>query len=450
MDKKLHQIGVRDESFKLFTVGKLVDLEIIEKPLDGNHGEIHPKGHDFVETGVPFVMASDINDGQVDYVRCKFITAKQADSLRKGISKNDDVLVTHKATIGRTAIVNYIGHPFIMLTPQVTYYRVKDKQKLDNRYLKFYFDSGLFQKTLHLWASSGATRAYIGITEQKKLPVILPPVEKQKKIAAILSAYDDLIENNKRRIALLEKMAEEIYREWFVRFRFPGYQKTKFEKGIPKNWETDKARRYFDHVKGKSYGSDEISDVPDEGLPFINLKSFNRGGGYREDGLKYYSGQFQEKQIVKEGDVVMAVTDMTQNREVVGRVARVPDVGEKGAVISLDVIKLVPKTTSCVFLYSYMKYSGFGDFIKEFANGANVLHLKSDLVVQQKILMPPEDLQRKYENIVNSIHEQVGALSKSIKVLEEIRTQLLPRLISGKLSVENLDIQFPLSMQDSH
>jgi|SRR5215216_1290047 len=222
MNLNLKKIGIHDDSFVLTTVRDLIAENVIEKPLDGNHGEIHPKTEDFVADGVPFVMASDVNNGVIDYASCKFISVKQANALRKGFAKNGDVLLTHKATIGQTAIVKYDRHPYVMLTPQVTYYRVNNRQRLDHRYLRYYFESELFQKTLQLWADSGSTRAYLGITEQQKLPVIVPPIGKQRKISAILSAYDDLITNNSRRIALLEKLTEETYREWFVRLRCPG------------------------------------------------------------------------------------------------------------------------------------------------------------------------------------------------------------------------------------
>jgi len=282
---------------------------------------------------------------------------------------------------------------------------------------------------------------------KKKTALDIPSLEVQKKIAAILSSYDDLIENNQRRIALLEKMAEEIYREWFVRLRFPGYQQVKFEKGVPEGWDTNKAAEFIDIVKGKSYGGDELTENP-ERIPFVTLKSFNRGGGYREDGLKYYSGRYKEDQVVHLNDVVMAVTDMTQDRVVVGRVARIPNLGSKGAVISLDVIKLIPKKMTPTFLYSYMRHSGFSDFIKEFANGANVLHLKPDLVAQQKIVIPPKTLQEEFSGKAEPIYAQIDALAAANKRMVMTRDMLLPRLISGKLSVENLDIQFPPSMQD--
>jgi type I restriction enzyme S subunit len=142
----------------------------------------------------------------------------------------------------------------------------------------------------------------------------------------------------------------------------------------------------------------------------------------------------------------MAVTDMTQNREVVGRAARIPEIGERGAVISLDVIKLTPKTVSASFLYSYMRLSGFGEFIKEFANGTNVLHLKPELVTRQKIVIPPQELREKFVAIVDPIYDKIDSLNQTVDHLSTSRDMLLPRLISGKLDVEKLDIQFPPSM----
>lgn len=169
--------------WKEYTVQEFIDLDMLEKPLDGNHGSIHPKTSDYVPAGVPFIMANNLIGGSVDLKNCAFITEKQAATLRKGFAKPGDVLITHKATIGRTAIVPNT-YETIILTPQVTYYRVK--KGIDNRFLKYYFDSPDFQATLNNWAGAGSTRAYLGITAQHKLPVVLPPLDEQKKIANLL------------------------------------------------------------------------------------------------------------------------------------------------------------------------------------------------------------------------------------------------------------------------
>ena len=119
------------------TVGELVADGTLAKPFDGNHGEIHPRKADFKKEGVPFIMASDLHDGQVDTEHCAFLSRKQADSLRVGFAKDGDVLISHKGTIGRSAIVKTTDD-YIMLTPQVTAYRVTDCGKLCNRYIRYY------------------------------------------------------------------------------------------------------------------------------------------------------------------------------------------------------------------------------------------------------------------------------------------------------------------------
>ena len=137
---KQTEVGVIPEDWESLKVKDLVEREYIDKPLDGNHGNIHPKKSDFVDYGVPFVMANDIKDGKIDFANCSFITIKQANTLQKGFSVTGDVLLTHKGTVGNTAIVEKISTPFIMLTPQVTYYRVISREHIDNRYLRHYFD----------------------------------------------------------------------------------------------------------------------------------------------------------------------------------------------------------------------------------------------------------------------------------------------------------------------
>ena len=154
-----------------YTVQNLIDKGFIDPPMDGNHGEIHPKVSDYVSSGVPFIMANNLSDGFVDLTQCAFITEKQAKSLRKGFAKPNDVLLTHKATLGRVAIVPE-GYKYVILTPQVTYYRVH--KGLSNVYLRYYFASSYFQSILESFAGGGSTRAYIGITKQCELPIYLP------------------------------------------------------------------------------------------------------------------------------------------------------------------------------------------------------------------------------------------------------------------------------------
>ena len=188
------------------TVGQLVDDQILEKPLDGNHGDTHPKKADFVQSGVPFIMASDLVAGEVDQMHCNFLTRSQADSLRKGFAVAGDVLLSHKGTIGRVAVLQ-TSHDYVMLTPQVTYYRIKDGRVLHNRYLYYFFQSPKFQVEICHIAGAGSTRAYIGITKQLELKVSYPDFDVQRQIAR---RFDALIAETRRLETIYRKKLAEL------------------------------------------------------------------------------------------------------------------------------------------------------------------------------------------------------------------------------------------------
>ena len=430
-------IGVRDDTFELTTVRDLIAQGVLERPIDGNHGEIHPKSEDFVSEGVPFIMASDMSNGRVNYSQCAHITERQAESLRKGFAKNGDVLLTHKATIGETAIVDYDKYPYIMLTPQVTYYRVKDRRRLNNRYLKFYFDSSLFQQTLHLWASSGSTRAYLGITEQQRLPVILPPPDKQEKIAAILSAYDDLIANNQRRIALLESMAEEVYREWFVRARFPHHDVLKGDTLEPVGWARQPIGDLASLIKrGISPTYDEQSEHR-----VINQKCI-RDSRLTMAEARFHSTVIPEDKLLRNGDILINSTGVGT----LGRAA-VFDSNLEGVTCDSHITILRPKNVALTgeFLaYSVQLLQTYFEFMASGSTGQ--AELSRELISRIKILVPTPDLLKQFSEAVGVIRQQRRILLEQIECLSCMRGQLLPRLLSGKLRVDQLDIQMPPSM----
>ncbi|MDX2469241.1 MAG: restriction endonuclease subunit S [SAR324 cluster bacterium] len=440
MNSLLKQIGIANDSFVLLTVGELIKQKIIEKPLDGNHGEIHPKGGDFVETGVPFIMASDIKEGHIDYGRCKYITSMQADGLRKGFAKNGDVLLTHKATIGRTALVEYSDHPYVMLTPQVTYYRITNSKKLNNLYLKYYFDSELFQKTINLWAGSGATRAYIGITAQHALPIILPPIKTQRKIAAILSAYDDMIENSERQVLIFETMAEEIYREWFVRFRFPGYKDAEFEKGMPVHWDREKLDDLCSVIKrgvSPSYSDSSPNLV-------INQKCIRKGR------IDLSLARPHDTKIPEEKNIEFA--DALINSTGVGTLGRVSIVEFSKSNLTVDSHVTICRANQEKInpIYLAVTITNLQVYFELMAAGSTgQVELNRSLIAGIKILVPPASIQVKFSELLQDIWRKKQNLLKSIKILNETKNILLPRLISGKLSLEDLDIQFPPSMVEA-
>ena len=146
-------------------------------------------------------MAADLKGGVVDCINCNFITRTQADSLRKGFAKDGDILISHKGTIGRVAVVE-TDLDYVMLTPQLTYYRVIDQSKILPRYLYTYFQSSEFVEQMTITAGSGSTRAYIGIMKQLELTFRYPSIEEQERIVERIDSISNRI---KSEIALLNK-----------------------------------------------------------------------------------------------------------------------------------------------------------------------------------------------------------------------------------------------------
>ena len=188
-------------------LGELVKEGILEAPLDGNHGEKHPTSDEYVDSGIPFLMASDIHNGEVNIYSCKYITKERAERLDKGFARNGDVLLTHKATIGETAILSNLMTEYAMLTPQVTYYRIKNEERLNREYLYSFFNSLDFQTELKTKAAQ-STRPYIGITAQQNLKIILPAeIDEQIRIGLYFRNLDHLITLHQRQTDFYKKIS---------------------------------------------------------------------------------------------------------------------------------------------------------------------------------------------------------------------------------------------------
>ena len=200
-DEKKPEIRFADftDDWEQRKLGWLVDNDVIEAPKDGNHGEKHPTSDEYVEEGIPFLMASDIRNGRVDLENCKYITKERAEQLDKGFAREGDVLLTHKATIGEVAILEGLQEEYAMLTPQVTYYRILDNKRLSQKYLYAVFHSESFQNEMQTKAAQ-STRPYIGISAQQNLTISLPcSTEEQQRIGEYFASLDTLITLHQRK-----------------------------------------------------------------------------------------------------------------------------------------------------------------------------------------------------------------------------------------------------------
>ena len=384
------------------------------------------KNEDFWGGDIPWITPKDLAGYSSVYISkgANNITEAGLRSGSKLLPKNT-VLITSRAPIGYLALAS---NP--ISTNQGFKSIVCNEEKCNPLYLYYYLKENIPYLKLF---GTGATFPEISGSVMRKIKLnIVEDTHLQSKIANILKVYDDLIEKNNRKIEILQDMAEELYKEWFVRFRFPGYKTAKFTDGIPDGWEYKPFSKIATFERGVSYSSDEIDC--DDGINLINLKNINSYGGFRLDGTKKYSGKYRDGQVVKCGDLVMGVTDMTQDRRTVGAVALIPHF-DNTCVISADLVKLNSDIDN-LFIYSLCRYGYYSKFFSQFANGSNVLHLKPSSLRNQKMLIPREDLIDSYVKVVRPINDTVNNLNRENDNLKQQRDLLLPRLMSGKLEVK--------------
>lgn len=399
--------------WKVSTVQELIDLGMLDEPLDGNHGSLHPKASDYVESGVPFIMANNIVNGVIDFDNCAFISEEQANTLRKGFAKPGDVLLTHKATIGRTAIVPD-KYATIILTPQVTYYRVK--KGIDNRYLKYYFDSPNFQKTLSDWAGSGSTRAYLGVTAQHELPIILPTYGEQKKIADILDILDKKIQINSAINQNLLQQARSIFAQEFL----------SFDK-IPDGWEESSLIGIADYLNGLAMQKYRPKD-DEQGLPVLKIKELRQG--FCDSNCELCSPNVKPEYIVNDGDVIFSWSGSLLVDFWCG--------GSCG--LNQHLFKVTSSKYDKWFYYSWTNHhlQKFAAIAEDMATTMG--HIKREELAKAIVIVPSQSDYDRIGSLLAPLYDLVIANRKENQKLAMLRDELLPRLISGELDVSAFKI----------
>ena len=304
-------------------------------------------------------------------------------------------------------------------------------ENYDNEYVYYLiknFLPGL--KAYNLGTASG--REYVSKSNFEKIELVAEQdKEIQKKIGVILSRYDSLIESYQKQIKLLEEAAQRLYKEWFIDLRFPGHENTKIIDGVPEGWEKKKLCELFSFVRGKSYTSKELSD---EGTIMVNLKNIQSFGGYKSDVEKHFIGTFKEEQTLMKGDLIMGVTDMTQERRLVGSVALIPDFKET-ATFSMDLIKLISFKLPNIYLYCAMRYGDVSRQIAPLANGVNVLHLKPEAISNIEMVVASDSIIEKFVSYTSKTIESILSLQSQLRLLTEARDRLLPKLMNGEMEI---------------
>lgn len=350
---------------------------------------------------------------------------------KKFFVEQGDLLFARQSLVaegaGKCSIVKFFNEPTTFESHLI---RVRLNQKVVNPWYYYYLfqiKSNPIKAIINQCAQAG-----IRGSELARVKVPNPPLLIQQKIASILSAYDNLIQNYKKQIEALQTAASELYKEWFVRFRFPGCQNAKFENGIPEGWKVERLGKLVEIKSGKRLPQGyDFSDSPTS-HPYIRARDIKHGNIDSND-FAYISDEVHKKlkrYIVDENDILLTI------------VANIGDVGYvnkslQGFNLTENAVRLTHYSERIEprYLCYYLSQPATKIYMEGLAVGAAQAKLGIYKIETIKVLLPNINIQKDFSRRITLIHTKIDNLNKQITNLTQQRDLLLPRLMSGKLEV---------------
>lgn len=425
--------------FKETEIGSIPEewdvLTINELPIkigDGNYSSKYPKVEELQDSGIPFISAKDLKNGKIRFNELRFISPELHSTLLKGHIRFGDTLLVTRADVGRVGFVTE-EYEDANINAQLVYLR-PDGIKIDKIFFYYLFSSSTYFDLLRNF-SSGSAQSQLPIGAINEIPVIIPSKVEQIRIAEILSSLDDKIELNRQINANLEKIASALFKRWFVDFEFPdengepykssGGKMIESELGeIPDGWGVKSIYEIANVKNGAPFAS-KLFNEEKIGWPLVRIRDLKT--------LKpqYYTTEQHTKGFfVNPGDVIVGMdAEFT------------PWIwfGEKSLV----------NQRVCVFepidihIHKYFIYKAIKPWLDYFENGnvgTTVIHLGKTDVDKFRILNAPDEIHRKFFNLIDPIFNQTIINAQEEKRLSQLRDSLLPRLMSGKIRINSNNI----------
>lgn len=351
--------------------------------------------------GIPWLNTNEVNFCNI-YSTSKTISQKGLDnSAAKYIPVNTVIIAMYGVTAGKSAIAK-----IPLTTNQACCNLVIDEKQADYRYVYYFLK--IQSENLNKLANGGAQQ---NLNSQiiKRFKIALPSLPVQNHIASILSTYDTLIENNMKRIRLLEKMAENLYKEWFVRFRFPGHENVEMVDGLPKGWKIERYGNIAEIIAGGDCPSN-CTNIPtkDNTIPIYSNAISNEGLYGYTDKAKISSKCITVSARGTVGFVALRTTPF---------------------VPIVRLLAVIPHKKNIYYLYHNSRHNNLE------GNGTSQQQLTKPMLCKRKILMPTPNILNNFELTVEAMYKQIQNLQHQNALLARQRDLLLPRLMSGRLEV---------------
>ena len=429
--------------------GKVIDLQrdgllLVE---DGTPGEYRPRSHEFVESGVAFIRAADMSDGRVLFSTAAKINDVARERITKGIGEPGDVLLSHKGTVGEVALVPQDAPAFVC-SPQTTFWRTLNNDVLDRRYLHAFLRSPSFHAQLRTRSGETDMAPYVSLTSQRGLVVSFPPIREQRAIAHILGTLDDKIELNRRTNETLEAMARALFKSWFVDFEpvrakaqgqtpsgmdpataglFPSEFQDSELGEIPKGWTSLALYDAATYVNGAAYRAFQPNGDR-RGLPIIKIVELKAGV---TEQTKYSDVEMPEKYRLKTGDILFSWSGNPDTSIDTFVWSHGP------AWLNQHIFRVDPhQPEERTLVLATLKY--LRPVFAEIARNKQTTglgHVTAGDMKRLLIVKPDARVLEAWNACANPIFDAVFRNTLEAQTLAKTRDVLLPRLLSGELSV---------------
>jgi len=382
---------------------------------------------DYVDEGVPVIRGNNLPADSMfhdnDYV---FISEKKADTLRSNTAFPGDLVFTQRGTLGQVGLIPREAKHQRYIISQSQMKLTVDPEIADPRFVYYFFRlPATVTSVINHALTSGVPHINLGIL--KDFNIFLPGPDIQSRIADILSAYDDLVENNRRRMALLEETARQLYREWFVRLRFPGYEHTRITNGVPEGWVRKTLGSVAEVRSGFAFQSNTYLESGKFGI--VTIKNVHDGNFVPE--VASFLEDLPEKMPAHcklvTGDIVLSLT---------GNIGRTCLVVGDNYLLNQRVAKLIPyQGSSRSFTYFTFRESSVQKRIVSIAYGVAQQNLSPVKMGDLPFILPPLKIIRRFDDFAERVIDQLVLLKLQNQQLRQARDLLLPRLMSGEIAV---------------
>lgn len=385
---------------------QMILSDICEFIVDCPHTTAEDEGQ-----GYPLIRTPNIGKGRLLLEGVHRVSEEVYNNRNfRGVPQDDDLIFAREAPAGNVAIIKNgekvcLGQRTVLIRP--------NKNFVNPNYLVYYLLTPQQQYKL-LGTANGATVAHVNLPIIRNLPVELPDIKTQNKIANVLSTYDDLIENNQKQIKLLEEAAQRLYKEWFVDLRFPGYENTPTIDGVPQGWKKERLVDIADVQYGFAFDG-SLFNADGNGMPIIRIR--NIPDGITKD---YTTEEADEQYIVKNGDIVVGMDGEFHINSWIG----------EDSYLVQRTCRIKPHNSD---MNGYLLQAIYEPikFFESTVVGATVAHLGKKHIDTITILTAPEEMYKPFQQYFNKRQ----LLLNQNQRLAEARDRLLPKLMSGELEV---------------